>query len=49
MPALVIIVAIGLISIWLLLSPFFTKIGEFIINVLDKVFRNDEIDNDKEK
>lgn len=42
MPALVIIVAIGLISIWLLLSPFFTKIGEFIINVLDKVFRSEK-------
>ena len=33
-----ILVLIGLIILWFLLSPLFEKIGKFVINIINKVF-----------
>ena len=44
-----ILVLIGLIILWFLLSPLFEKIGKFVINVINKVFSTDEINNDNEE
>lgn len=44
-----ILVLIGLIILWFLLSPLFEKIGKFVINVINKVFSTDEINNNEEK
>lgn len=44
-----ILVLIGLIILWFLLSPLFEKIGKFVINIINKVFLTDEINNNEEK
>lgn len=44
-----ILVLIGLIILWFLLSPLFEKIGKLVINVINKVFSTDEINNNEEK
>ena len=49
MPVFFILVLIGLIIFWFLLSPLFERIGEFIINIINKVFSTDEINNNEEK
>ena len=49
MPVFFILVLIGLIILWFLLSPLFSKIGEFVTNVINKVFSADEINNDNEE
>lgn len=49
MPVFFILVLIGLIILWFLLSPLFEKIGKFVINVINKVFSTDEINNNEEK
>lgn len=47
MPVFFILVLIGLIILWFLLSPLFVKIGEFVINIINK--STDEINNNEEK
>lgn len=49
MPVFFILVLIGLIILWFLLSPLFVKIGEFVINIINKVFSTDEINNNEKK
>lgn len=49
MPVFFILVLIGLIILWFLLSPLFVKIGEVVINIINKVFSTDEINNNEEK
>lgn len=49
MPVFFILVFIALIVLWFLLSPLFSKIGELIINKMNKVFSTDEINNNEEK
>jgi hypothetical protein len=49
MPVFFILFLIGLIILWFLLSPLFVKIGEIVINVINKVFSTDEINNKEEK
>lgn len=49
MPVFFILVILGLIILWFLLSPLFEKIGEFVTNVINKVFSTDEINNNEEK
>ncbi len=49
MPVFFILFLIGLIILWFLLSPLFVKIGELVINVINKVFSTDEIINNKEE
>ena len=44
-----ILVLIGLIILWFLLSPLFVKIGDFVINIINKVFSTDEINNNNEE
>ena len=48
MPVFFILVLIGLIILWFLLSPLFVKVGEFVINIINKV-STDEINNNEEK
>lgn len=49
MSAFFILVIIGMIILWFLLSPLFSKIGEFVTNIINKVFSTDEINNNEEK
>lgn len=49
MPVFFILVIIGMIILWFLLSPVFGKIGELIIKRLNGIFSTDEINNKKEK
>ena len=44
-----ILVFIGSLILWFLLSPLFSKIGELIIDKMNKVFSTDEINNNEEK
>lgn len=44
----IILLIIGLIILWFLLSPLFSKIGLFVSNILNNLM-TDEIDNKKEK
>jgi hypothetical protein len=48
MPVFFILIILGLIILWFLLSPLFEKIGKFVINVINKVFST-EINNNEEK
>ena len=49
MPAFFILVIIGMIILWFLLSTLFSKIGEFVTNIINRVFSTDEINNDNEE
>ncbi len=44
MPVFFILVLIGLIILWFLLSPLFNKIGNSVTNKMNKVFSTDEIE-----
>lgn len=44
MPVFFILVLIGLIILWFLLSPLFNKIGNSVTDKMNKVFSTDEIE-----
>jgi hypothetical protein len=43
MPVFSILIILGLIILWFLLSPLFNKIGNSVTNKMNEVFSTDEI------
>ena len=48
MPALVLLILIGIVIIWFLLSPFFTEIGSFVYKII-KNSVTEEINKDEKE
>ena len=49
MPALVLLILIGIEIIWFLLSPFFDKIGSFVIRKINGITADENKNNKEEK
>lgn len=49
MPALVLLILIGIVIIWFLLSPFFDKIGSFVIRKINGITADENKNNKEEK
>lgn len=49
MPALVLLILIGIVIIWFLLSPFFDKIGSFVIRKINGITADENKNNKEER
>lgn len=49
MPALVLLILIGIVIIWFLLSPFFDKIDSFVIRKINGITADENKNNKEEK
>lgn len=49
MPTLVLLILFGIVLIWFLLSPLFSKIGSFVIKKTDGIMTDEDKNNKEEK